>query len=455
MLKGVYYNEFDPFAAAWLRELIKEGVIADGEVDERDIKTISPDEIKGFAQCHFFAGIGGWSYALRLAGWPDDRPVWTGSCPCQPFSAAGAGIGGDDPRHLWPTWFHLIRECRPAVVFGEQVAAAVNHGWIDLVFDDLEGAGYACGAVDLPACGVGAFHIRQRLWFVADAQHDRAGRPAASESRGYGKDDGISRTNSGVGELADADGGNTGHRKEQLRGQHGLRAEDRRDDGHAGIVERPEDSSMADGDKQGRDRLSSSRLHERREGTSGHASPARGADGAQRHDADGCGELGGLSDAENTDGRRRERGAEAGTRSSRERGRRFAGGGGGRDGAGQLGDESIRGLGKHGGASGDAGHVDESGAVDGLGDGSINRREVRQSLHREHDRQGSGEGRESFWADVEWIPCRDGKARPVKPGIFPLAHGVSNRVGTLRGAGNAIVPQAAAEVIAAYLNIRS
>jgi site-specific DNA-cytosine methylase len=115
---------------------------------------------------HFFAGIGGWSIALRLAGWPDDRPVWTGSCPCQPFSAAGAGKAADDERHLWPAWFPLIAECRPAVVFGEQVEAAVGWGWLDAVFADLEGEGYACGATVLPACGLGAPHIRQRLWFV-------------------------------------------------------------------------------------------------------------------------------------------------------------------------------------------------------------------------------------------------------------------------------------------------
>jgi len=87
-----YYNEIDPFAAEWLRQLIKDGLIADGEVDERSIEDVTPNELAGFTQCHFFAGIGGWSYALRLAGWPDDQPVWTGSCPCQPFSTAGKGV---------------------------------------------------------------------------------------------------------------------------------------------------------------------------------------------------------------------------------------------------------------------------------------------------------------------------------------------------------------------------
>ena len=82
----VYYNEFDPAAAAWLRELMANNLIAQGDVDERSIKDVRGDELRGYTQCHFFAGIGIWSAALRRNGWDDDQPVWTGSCPCQPFS---------------------------------------------------------------------------------------------------------------------------------------------------------------------------------------------------------------------------------------------------------------------------------------------------------------------------------------------------------------------------------
>lgn len=162
-----YYNEHDPYAAAWLRNLITAGLIADGEVDERDIREVTPKDLAGFHQAHFFAGIGGWSLALRQAGWPDERPVWTGSCPCQPFSAAGKGGGVDDERHLWPDWFWLIAQCKPAVIFGEQVASKAALAWFDLVQADLEGAGYAVGVADLCSAGVGAPHIRQRLHFVA------------------------------------------------------------------------------------------------------------------------------------------------------------------------------------------------------------------------------------------------------------------------------------------------
>jgi DNA (cytosine-5)-methyltransferase 1 len=161
-----YYNEIDPFAAAWLRELINAGHIAPGDVDERSIVDVRPSELLAYTQCHFFAGIGVWSHALRLAGWPDDRPVWTGSCPCQPFSSAGKGGGFDDERHLWPHFHWLIGQCRPDVVLGEQVASKDGLAWLDLVQSDLEGSGYASGAIDTCAAGFGAPHIRQRLYWV-------------------------------------------------------------------------------------------------------------------------------------------------------------------------------------------------------------------------------------------------------------------------------------------------
>jgi DNA (cytosine-5)-methyltransferase 1 len=179
-----YYNEIDPYAAQWLRNLIAAGHIAPGVVDERSIEDVHPSDLRGFEQCHFFAGIGVWSLALRRAGWSDDRSVWTGSCPCQPFSSAGQGAGFDDERHLWPAFFHLISQRRPAVVFGEQVASRDADPWIDLVQDDLEGLGYGVAAVPFPSASVGAPHIRDRLYWVANA-HGSASRKGRANVRGW------------------------------------------------------------------------------------------------------------------------------------------------------------------------------------------------------------------------------------------------------------------------------
>ncbi|WCR09872.1 DNA cytosine methyltransferase [Paracoccus stylophorae] len=183
---SVYYNDADPAACAWLRELIAAGLLPRGEVDGRSIMDVEPADLRGFMQCHFFAGIGGWPYALRLAGVAEDLSVWTGSPPCQPFSVAGQRKGQDDDRHLAPAFLQLVAACRPNIVFGEQVASAAVLGpvcgaaraaaegpagwaWFDALADALEAASYAVAAADLPAAGIGAPHIRQRLFFGAVA----------------------------------------------------------------------------------------------------------------------------------------------------------------------------------------------------------------------------------------------------------------------------------------------
>lgn len=178
---GTYYNEIDPYAAAWLRNLIAAGHLPAGDVDERSIVDVRGDDLRGYGACHFFAGIGGWPLALRLAGVPDDASIWTGSCPCQPFSVAGSGKGAADERHLWPAFHALIAERRPSIVIGEQVASASGRLWLSGVRADLADVGYAVGAADLCAAGVGAPHIRQRLYWLAHA--DAAGR---GEFRGGG-----------------------------------------------------------------------------------------------------------------------------------------------------------------------------------------------------------------------------------------------------------------------------
>jgi DNA (cytosine-5)-methyltransferase 1 len=166
----IYYNDNDPYCCRWLQNLINAGLLPDGFVDERPIQNVEPEDLEGFTQCHFFAGIGGWPLALRMAGWPEDRPVWTGSCPCQPFSVAGKRKGTADERHLWPYLYWLIAKSKrtPATVFGEQVAAAAD--WLAGVRSDLEALGYAVGAIPIEAACAGAAQYRDRFWFVAKQQ---------------------------------------------------------------------------------------------------------------------------------------------------------------------------------------------------------------------------------------------------------------------------------------------
>jgi len=330
---SAYYNEFDPYAAQWLRNLIKAGLIADGIVDERSIVEVEAGDLKGFVQCHFFAGIGGWSHALRLAGWPDDRPVWTGSPPCQPFSTAGLQKGIDDERHLAPVWLELIKEGKPENIFGEQVAAAIaKDNWLDDLQDELENQGYATGEIVLPACGLGSPHIRQRLWLTATRV------------------------------------GNTEH---------------------AGL----ERHLRAENSEKGRPQPN----------RSGESAGMSGRLANTEHDGPSVGEVG--RDIEKASQRCQERS--------------------------QL-------------------------TVESEGSG---RPKCNENLSgRERCDGGSAADNAlslaSFWRDADWLGCRDGRFRPVEPGTFPLANGVSNRVGRLRAYGNAIVPQVAAEVIKTVMEFR-
>jgi DNA (cytosine-5)-methyltransferase 1 len=190
-----YYSEHDEFAAQWLRNLIAAGHIAPGDVDTRDLWDVRPDEIAHYTQVHLCAGIAIWSHSLRRAGWADDRPIWTGSFPCQPFSAAGKKLGVADERHLWPAGFHLIRECAPDIVLGEQVASPDGLGWLEGLQADMESAGYAVGAVDTCAAGFAdqeaneGFHIRQRIYWGAKrlGHTDYAG-PQGRGVSGHGAD---------------------------------------------------------------------------------------------------------------------------------------------------------------------------------------------------------------------------------------------------------------------------
>ncbi len=249
---AVYYNDSDPAACAWLRELIAGGQLPTGEVDERSILDVEPSDLRGFTQCHFFAGIGGWPHALRLAGVAEDRPVWTGSPPCQPFSQAGQRKGQKDDRHLAPAFLRLVAACRPDLVFGEQVASAAVLGpsgrtagaeaespagwaWFDALAADLEAASYAVAAADLPAACIGAPHIRQRLFFGAvalDPTEGGLGHGIGAGSQGWrGMSGGADQCASGAaglaGRLANADGGFAGHGQLQRGRQHRCQPQDR------------------------------------------------------------------------------------------------------------------------------------------------------------------------------------------------------------------------------------
>lgn len=355
MTPAAYYNEIDPFAAQWLRNLIAGGHIAPGEVDERSIEDVTPDDLRGFTQCHFFAGIGVWSHSLRFAGWPDDRPVWTGSCPCQPFSAAGKGDGFADERHLWPAFHHLISELRPQRILGEQVAAGNANAWFDLVQADLEGVDYAFGLVPFTSAGIGAPHIRERAYWVAHASSGRYNR--RTEAAGQ-----EARTGSGIA-ISGGIGGLGNANVTRLEGLGG-------NDGTAG-----------------------------REGATGPVA----ASGV--HD--------GLADT-----------------NSEQRPFTMPTGG----------DEDIS-------RQRNKNPEEIAGCVGYLRPLEVN----------------------GFWRDADWLFCRDGKWRPVEPGTFPLVDGAaarmgrvepgvarvasSNRVGRLKGYGNAINAQAAAAFIRAYMEV--
>ncbi len=272
-MSGAFYNEWERYPAQWIRNLAAAGHVADGTVDERSIRDVRAVELVGHRQVHLFAGLAGWSYALRLAGWPDDRPVWTASCPCQPFSTAGKQRGFDDDRHLWPVLFELVRECRPAILFGEQVAGPAGRAWLDAVSADLEAAGYAVGAANLCAAGVGAPHIRQRLYFVAVADADHAG-PQGRGERRDGADERAAGTGGVAGDMADAD--RDGCRPRRSGGSHG-----------DGTIE---PARCRDAERLGHaDGIGAGRIARGGTGTQAAGDRARGVDGHVGDDADAPG----------------------------------------------------------------------------------------------------------------------------------------------------------------------
>lgn len=384
-----YYNDNDPYACAWLRELISAGLIPNGIVDERSIGSINPDDLAGFYQCHFFAGIGGWSRALELAGW--DEPCWTGSCPCQPFSQAGKRKGTDDHRHLWPEFARLIRACNPSIIFGEQVASADGRKWLAGVFLDLEGMGYRRAGADLCAAGVSAPQQRQRLFWVASAKGQQP------HGGGYPRGGRGQPPNGSTNHMASSSKGLEGWSEQSIqqefpafeRGSYVSRvAGTQHDDGRFALPRKAQGGIV------------NGRLRKLEHPTR-HGREQRGTESSGRSIACGCGSCNLASAHKFHDNR--------------------------------------------------------------TGFGSSN---DRGQLNRPPTLQG-------FWDNFELVHCRDEKFRRIEPGSQPLVARLPKgmvygsdpsvpidpqataeaRVMRLKGYGNSIVPQVAAEFVRAYLEV--
>ncbi len=365
------YADSDPYCIDWILNLMQADLLPAGDVARADIRWMVPEDLVRWPTIHMFCGIGGWPYALQLADWPPDQPIWTGSCPCQPFSTAGKRKGTRDRRHLWPIWRRLISARRPPVIFGEQVASADGRDWLTGVRSDLEALGYEFGSADLCAAGIGAPHIRQRLFWVADRGGD-----------GWHQKSGMAWP--GRGEPIAGDGG--------------------------------EDDGLAKPPRDGRRR--------RQDGTTGGSRCPPEAEGSSRLGDHHSGELEGWP----LEPAREEQQAAPGT--------------------GARADIRLE-------------QPDRSGLQQGRETASI-------------ARHGNPPDPAGPWDDGQYIPCSDGKARRTQHGALPLAHGLPRSLGpgstraerlrlgaakafyrgVLKGYGNAIIPELAAEFVRAYMETR-
>lgn len=434
-MSAAYYNEIDPFAAAWLRELVKAGHIAPGVVDERSIEDVCPNDLAGFGQCHFFAGIGVWSYALRQAGWTDDRPVWTGSCPCQPFSSAGKGKGFKDERHLWPIFFDLIRACRPRVVFGEQVASNLIAGkfagdgmlslwqtrqFLNIRKDWLQGNApkFMQG---MPKLGC------EKMGFPAQEQRQIQSEPSCCGSKDEGKGTQLAlrfRRRVGLGTV-----GSGALPTERTSIRHGGKTQ------HGDTLVGQE---KPNGWLYKREYTSDSVWFERSLGGLGGTEAFRSCDSSHETAIERINDLI----------------AEVSCEIEGENGDSWV-------------DSLYLDLGRNGYSCGScitpaagfgAPHIRQR--LYWVANADIERSQGRSGMLKCSEKLLAGQGGlvggedsgsfAGFWRDADWLLCRDGRWRPVEPGAFPLVDGASARVGRLRGYGNAIVaPQAEAFVRAA------
>ena len=374
---------------------------------------------------------------FSAAGKKKSCPVCGGTNPVPHVGRTGYFVccvcGHDwlaDDRHLWPEVWRLTRDCRPAKLAGEQVASPDGQVWLSSVRASLEILGYGVGASDLCApgvqvpagettigretiewirgailacpdpqlaadlrdyaewfereVGIGAPHIRQRLFWMANTdsrQRDGIAGGEGSERDGTApgrqQSDGEFECRSKAGCLADANGRNAGTEGLQRSGQYGQQPQD-------GCAVR-----MGISDSGGRP------SREFAATPLGHG-----------HSAIAASDVGELADSESN--RRREERQNAG---------RFV--------AGDRAQGRTAGF-MSSGATDILGHADNAGSQ-----GRIERRNGR-------DERPARSAGMAFFSDADWILCTDGQARTVEVGTFPLAHGEPARVGKLRAYGNQI-----------------
>jgi hypothetical protein len=495
-----YYNDNDPFCVEWLKNLIEMKIIADGDVDNRSIQDVTGNDLRGYTQCHFFAGIGGWSYALRLAGVPDDYPVWTGSCPCQPFSVAGKRRGTKDKRHLWPEFRRLIGECRPPLIFGEQVASKDGREWLSGTNPNLQRVRdreaifrVLCELEGVTSKQMQGLHEAAAAAIWADSKRSKEARVQFLEAQ---------ETGLCIGRDCEEPGKTEGNTIQSYSGEDtgNYRCRSLSDDRHSIQFVGGQDMGQS---ISGSNRLFSGIHHGQCEGCPLLPECHGEYLGSQQNLRDSKCDKKESARAEQyiAEQIRREIEREnvevfqSGVRSDLEalgyavggadlcaascgaphiRQRLYwvadrigkgpqgwdvlsecpdqwsswtssmVGGVGITDSAGpQPGSETSEAAGYRSPA------IPTSGHDCGLPDPNLNREIGNQSEYG--NRRGAVQA--GPWDNYILIPCADGKTRRIEPGLMPLAHGISNRVGLIRGYGNAIVPQVAEVFIRSFFDV--
>jgi len=137
------------------------------EIDKYCTKVLN----KNWPEVPVYKDIKELTYDKLKADGIDSIDIITGGYPCQPFSIAGLKKGVEDPRHLWPEYFRIIKELRPTWVIGENVSGHIKLG-LDAVQEDLESQGYSLRTFSVSASSIGANHQRERIWTVAYSQRN-------------------------------------------------------------------------------------------------------------------------------------------------------------------------------------------------------------------------------------------------------------------------------------------